>query len=160
MSDKEVAAIDAKTQEIANQILETEDIEQVKDLAHLFNLNAQKRNVLRIMKMNGLLDNVTDEIITRFENTPQNFTNEELLRYMQVTEAAIDRANKNLGLVDDTPVITYNQNNQVNISISDEIGTEGRQRVTEVIQSILAKLQNGETVENMIDTEGKDVNES
>lgn len=144
-----VQPLDEKTREIAQKIIETEDVDKVKDLTALFNLNSQKRNVMRVMKMNSLLDKVTDQVVERFEKTPHNFSNDDLIKYMQVTENAIERANKNLNLVEETPAIKYQQNNQVNINIGQDIqlDREGRNRVTDAVAAIIKRLNNKDTVD-------------
>lgn len=135
------SSLDKQNEQTAQEILDAQTLDETKDLLSLFNLNLQKRNVLRILKMNNLLDKVTEQIIERFEKNPHNFTNEDLLKYMQVTENAIDRANKNLNQIEDTPAIQLMQNNQVNINITDGLNRESRQRVTETVQQILKNLQ-------------------
>lgn len=151
MGDKDrsldVTPLDIKTQKIAQEILQEDDIDKVKDLTALFNLNAQKRNVMRIMQMNNLLDKVTDQVVERFEKNPHNFSNEDLLKYMQVTENAIDRANKNLNLVEDTPSIQLQQNNQINVFSGVELDRESRQRITDAVQSILQRMENNKKEE-------------
>ena len=142
--------LDNKNNEIAQKILDAETVEETKDLTALFNLNSQKRNVLRVLKMNNLLDKVTDQIIERFEKNPHLFTNEDLLKYMQVTENAIDRANKNLNMVEETPPIQLLQQNQVNININQGLNRESRQRVIETVQAILNSSQNN-SAEDVID---------
>jgi hypothetical protein len=136
--------IDIQTADIAQRILNETDVEKVKDLTALFNLNSQKRNVMRILKMTDLLDTVTDQVITRFERTPDNFSNEDLLKFMQVTEKSIESANKSLGQVEQAPAVQYQQNNQVNINIVDGLDRESRQKVTDTVQSILSKIGNGD----------------
>ena len=130
--------LDANTKEIAQRILDEQNVDKVKDLTNLFNLNAQKRNVMRVIKMNELLDKVTDQVIDRFEKKPDNFSNEDLIKYMQVTETAIDRANKQLNLVDETPPIQFMQNNQVNINVGADLDRESREKVLERVQAILS----------------------
>lgn len=142
--------LDSKNNEIAQKILDAETVEETKDLTALFNLNSQKRNVLRVLKMNNLLDKVTDQIIERFEKNPNLFTNEDLLKYMQVTENAIDRANKNLNMIEETPPIQLLQQNQVNININQGLNRESRQRVIETVQAILNSSQNN-SAEDVID---------
>jgi hypothetical protein len=132
--------IDTQTADLAQQILDETDVDRVKDLTNLFNLNAQKRNVVRVLKMHDLLDKVTDQVVTRFERTPDNFSNEDLIKFMQVTENSIEKANKTLSQVEQTPAIQYQQNNQVNINIGNELDRESRQRVTDTVQAILSKL--------------------
>lgn len=145
-NDLNTEPLDSRTQKIAQEILDTEDIDKVKDLTNLFNLNMKKRNVMRVLKMTQLLDNVTDKVIERFEKTPDNFSNEDLLKYMQVTENAIDKANKNLDMVEETPAIQFQQNNQVNINIDRGLNRDSRAKVTEAVEAILKKLQNNEQV--------------
>ena len=145
-NDLNTEPLDSRTQKIAQEILDTEDIDKVKDLTSLFNLNTKKRNVMRVLKMTQLLDSVTDKVIERFEKTPDNFSNEDLLKYMQVTENAIDKANKNLDMVEETPAIQFQQNNQVNINIDRGLNRDSRAKVTEAVEAILKKLQNNEQV--------------
>lgn len=148
--------IDDQTTKLAQQILDENDVEKVKDLTNLFNLNAQKRNVARVLKMTDLLDRVTDQVLTRFERTPDNFSNEDLIKFMQVTENSIEKANKTLSQVDQTPAIQYQQNNQVNINIGDSLNRESRQKVTDAVQAILSKFGTGEipAIEVPTDDEG------
>lgn len=129
--------LDIKNQQIAQKVLTEDDIDKVKDLTKLFNLNIRKKNVLRTLKMNDLLDKVTDQVVQRFEKTPNNFSNEDLIKYMQVIENSIDKANKNLNLVEETSPIQLMQNNQVNINIEDGLNRESRERVLEIVSSIL-----------------------
>lgn len=136
--------LDAKSTQLAQQIMEETDIDKVKDLTNLFNLDMQKRNVARVLKMTDLLDQVTDQVLTRFERTPDNFSNEDLIKFMQVTENSIEKANKTLSQVDQTPAIQYQQNNQVNINIGDSLNRESRQRVTDTVQALLKKFSDGE----------------
>ena len=76
-------SLDNKNEDIAQQIIDANTVEETRDLTALFNLNAQKRNVLRILKMNNLLDKVTDQMIERFEKTPGAFSNKDycLIQY-------------------------------------------------------------------------------
>lgn len=142
----DLVPLDTETRKIAQQILDEHDVDKVKDLTNLFNLNAQKRNVMRVMKMNELLDNVTDQIMERFQKTPANFSNEDLIKFMQVTETSIERANKSLNLVEQTPAIQYQQNNQVNINIDGGLDRESRQRVTDTVQALLLKMKSSPTM--------------
>lgn len=141
-SELDLTELDNQTRQIAQEIIDTDDVNKVKDLTNLFNLNSQKRNVMRVIKMNSLLDKVTDQVIDRFEKYPNNFSNEDLIKYMQVTEASIDKANKNLNLVEDTPVIQLQQNNQMNIIIENKLDRESRQKVTDTVRAILENMDN------------------
>ena len=132
--------LDKQTGELAQKIIDEQDIDKVKDLTALFNLNQNKKNVVRVMKLNSLLDTISDSIIDRFEKRPGEFSNEDLIKYMQVTENAIDRANKSLALVDETPAIQLQQNNQTNINVQfNSLDRESRERVADAVKALLAK---------------------
>ena len=138
-SQLDLKPLDNQTKQIAQEILNEQNVDRVKDLTALFNLNSRKRNVMRVMKMNELLDTVTDKVVERFEKTPDNFSNEDLIKYMQVTEAAIEKANKQLNLVDETPAIQLQQNNQVNVNIIDSFDRDSRERIAEAVKAVLSK---------------------
>ena len=137
--DKELSVVNVNSdiEKTAQSILAENDLDKVKDLTHLFNLNQAKKNVVRIMKLNGLMDTVADKIIERFEKYPDNFSNAELLSYLQVTQNTIEKASKSLELIDETPTIQFNNNTQVNVSIIDSLDRESKARVADVIRSIL-----------------------
>ena len=147
--------LDLQTAEVAQKILNEQDIDKVKDLTHLFNLNQSKKNVLRVMRLNGLLDKVSDQIIERFEKRPGEFSNSDLLQYMQVVQASIDRANKSVNLVEEAPIISLNQQNiNVNINKADELDRESKNRVIDAVTALLSQINKkqindcSDTIEN------------
>lgn len=157
MDSKEIInliPLDKETQELTQKIVDEKDLETLKDLTHLFNLSQAKRNVLRVVKLNSLLDKVSDQMIERFEKYPDNFSSSDLLNYLQVTQNAIDRANKSLNLIDETPVI---QLNQVNINVTEEpLDRESRSRIADAVQAILRKSKELEIEPEIIDVNNTD----
>lgn len=129
--------LDKQDEKLANDIIKEDDIDNVKNLVHQFNLNQAKKNVLRVMKYNSLLDKVSDQMLERLEKCPGQFNNADLISYLSATQNAIDRANKSIALVDDSPTI---QLTQVNINQEQEpLSRESREKVTEAIQALLKK---------------------
>lgn len=136
-----VIPLDNQTAKVTNELIEEQDLDKVKNLTKLFNLNQAKRNAIRVMKLNSLLDKVGDQMIERFDKKPGEFSNKELLDYMSVVQSTIDRANKSIELVDQTPAIIINQqNNQVNIDNSPVLDRESRMRVVEAVKGIMNTL--------------------
>lgn len=134
--------INSDNKELTQQLLDCKDLDKVKELTALFNLNAQKKSAVRILKMNNLLDKVTNEIIERFDNRSQTFTNDDLLKYMQAVENSIDKSSKTLGMVEDTPAIQYQQNNQVNIQVNEPgLNRDSRQKVLDAVNQILQQAK-------------------
>lgn len=138
-----IIPLDESTNDIAQQIINENELSKVQDLTHLFNLNQAKKNVLRIMKMNSLLDKVSDKMIERVEKRSDEFSHNDLLNYMNVVQASIDRANKSLNLIDETPAIQLNQVN-INVTEEDALSRESRDRVTEAIKAIMDRINKSE----------------
>lgn len=124
---------------LASEILKEDNLEHLKNLTNLFNLNQAKKNVIRVLKLNELLDKVQDQMLERFAKRPGEFSNDDLISYMQVTQQAIDRANKSLKLVDETPAI---QVTNVNINTDKEnvLSRESREKIDNVIKALISKL--------------------
>ena len=140
---------------LAGEILKEDNLDHLKNLTNLFNLNQAKKNVIRVLKLNELLDKVQDQMLERFKKKPGEFSNDDLISYMQVTQQAIDRANKSLKLVDDTPAI---QVTNVNITTEKEsvLSRESREKIDNVIKTLMSKLNLPETPTEEIIVEEED----
>ena len=149
--------LDTQTAEIANDILIETDVDKVKDLTNLFNLNQRKKNVVRLMKFNNLLDNISDHMLERFEKRAGEFSNSDLLDYMQVVQSAIDRTQKSLDLIAETPAIQFNTQNNVNITVNDDgLSRESKKRVADAIAGILGKIKQMDDMKDVIETDAVD----
>lgn len=140
LSEKDIIdmiPLDSNTTELASNIIKESDLDEIKRLTQLFNLNQAKKNVLRVLKLNSLLDKVSDQMLERFEKRPGEFSNSDLINYMTVTQNAIDRANKSLNLVNETPAI------QVNVNVDNDpiksIDKESKERIMAAVNAILQK---------------------
>ena len=133
--------LDAATNELAQNIIDEQDLSKIKDLTQLFNVNLAKKNIVRLLKYSDLVDKVSDQMMKRVTSKPGEFSNEDLLKYLQITQSAIDKSTKSSGIVEDIPAINLIQKNtQVNINTEPKLDREARQRVTDAVSAILAKL--------------------
>lgn len=121
---------------LANDIIKEQSFDKTQELIKLFNLNQAKKNALRILKLNDLLDKVQDSMIDRFEKRPGEFSNTDLINYMNTVQSAIDRANKSLTLIDEGPAITLNQVN-VNVNEDPVLNRESREKITNAINALM-----------------------
>lgn len=134
--------VENKTTELAQQILDSDDQSQIKDLTALFNMNQAKKNVLRVLKLNELLDKISDQMLVRFDKRADEFSNADLVNYMNTVQSAIEKANKSLDLVNETPLININQTS-VELNLNGESLTrESRAKINEVVQQLLSKAKN------------------
>lgn len=144
--------------ELANQVIAETDIDKTKDLIALFNWNLSKKNVTRILKLNNLFDDVTDQMVKRFQSKPDQFSNSDLLDYMKAVQGAIAGSSKVLDDMEEPPQIVQN-NTQINVNIADTFDRESRQRILDVINATIANANKPvEDVEFEDKTESLDSN--
>ena len=138
---------------IINQIIAETDIDKTKDLTYLFNMNQNKKTMVRVNKLNELLDTITDEAIRRFSEKPDEISNQELITSMKTVNEMIERGQKQVVGATETPLIQINQqDNSVNVGQSTTgLNRDSREKVKNAVLSILNGLvtnqQTGETDE-------------
>ena len=140
--------LDEQEEQIVNKIIKAPTQKDLQEQFDLFNINQSKKNALRIIKLNSLLDKVEDQAIERFEKRPDQVSNKELLDYMQVVASQIDRSQKVIDTLKDKPMIKVNnQKNEVNINIGTELNRDSKERVMDAIQVLLKQLNKEQPAE-------------
>lgn len=126
---------DKSKQLLADAIVES-DADKTKSIINLFNLNETKKSMVRLNKLNTIQDTVTNVIQDRIEKNPNNFTTEDLLKIMKVTQDCISNSQQIIDRVDEIPQISIIQNNQVNI-VEDKLSRESRQKISDAVAKFL-----------------------
>ena len=139
----EVKSTNASLEEIAGdipqRILEEQSPAKVDELLNWFNLAQTKKNALRIMEWDRLLDAVREQMGERLEKRSHEFTNEELIKYAQVIQDTINKGETKIGNArDEIKHITINQNN-VNIEMPGQT-RDSRERIMAAVQAILQNM--------------------
>lgn len=128
------AKLIADQSQVVSQIIDTDDPDQLEDLTNLFVANQKKKNMARINKLSSLLELVDDEVIMRFTSTPENFNEDQLLKYMDVVQKSVTQLEQN---INQTPIIQINnQKNQINIG-DYGLDQESRKRVVDAVLNII-----------------------
>ena len=141
---------------LINQIIAESDIEKTKDLTHLFNINQNKKTMIRIDKLSGLQDHLVDQFARRIAERPDEISNKELMDGLRIVQDIIERGQKQVEGVAQTPLIQFNQqNNSVNLGDSStQLNKESRDRVKNAVLSLLSGLSTplpNETVDTSIE---------
>lgn len=123
---------------VAQQIVEEEDEQKAKQLVSIFNTHQQKRNVVRVMKLNELIDTIVNQIQERVEKRGDELTSQELLQCLQIITNTVEKANKELNGIVDAPIISYSQNN-ISVNVADSLSRESREKITNVVRDILSR---------------------
>lgn len=157
--NKSIDVIKNEIENITNKALEETDISKTNDLIALFNWNMSKKNLARVKKLDSLFDSITDQIATRVESKPDQFSNDDLLNYMKAVQSAIDSSSKIVSNIEEPPNIIQN-NTQINVNVIDNFDRESRARILAAVQATLNAAKDAQIVEYEDKTEGETSNES
>lgn len=134
---------------LINQIIAEKDLEKTKDLTHLFNINQNKKTMIRIDKLSGLQDDLVDQFVRRIAERPDEISNKELMDGIKIVQDIIERGQKQVEGVQQTPLIQFNQqNNSVNIGDgAPQLSKESRDKVKNAVLSLLSGLNKPAPIE-------------
>ena len=148
--------VDDKAKEISKEIAKAVNKSELDSLYDMFKINDTKKNIFRINKLNHLLDKVTDEAMTRFENRPGEMSNKEVIDYMNAIQNQIERSKNTVDSIKEINAVQVN--NTVNVNINNEVSTlsrESREKIIDAIKNILTSTSN----DTIIDIKSEDVQE-
>jgi hypothetical protein len=136
-------ALEESSINIVQNIIDADDVEELKNLTKLFEINQAKKNAIRVIKLNNLLDKVNDQAIERFEKRPYEISNKELLDYMKVVGDEIQRSQETLEKIDNSPTIQINQqNNSINVNVGENaIDRDSKERVIDAVTQLLKAVR-------------------
>ena len=159
-NDTELITSDA-IQSLVDSIQSETDISKTQDLIALFNWNLSKKNVARLLKLNNLYDNITDQMEARVLKRPDQFGNDDLLNYIKTLQAAIDGSNKQLQSIEEPPPKIIQNNTQINVTVGDEFSKESRDRILNAIQATIAAANSAVEVdyEDRTNIQGEDTSD-
>ena len=120
-----------QSENLVSDIIKENDIEKFQALENKFKLNQRKKNIVRADRLTKALEMADNEIINRLEAEPEGWKNDELLKYTESSQRAID----SILNTDDKPLIQIN-NTELNIN-STGLNRDSREKVLKAIQEIL-----------------------
>ena len=136
LKDTNALSLNTPIEELEDRLMNEQDEDAVKDIIDLFNLNIQKKNIVRTAKLSELQDLISEQIGKRIEKNADAFNNKDLLDYFKAIQDTIDKSDLSPEIK--IPV-QINQQLNLNIDKEDELDRESKQRVIAAIQSILNK---------------------
>lgn len=145
--------------ELLNKIIHETSLAKVNDLTELFNINQNKKTMARMNKMSDLLDLLTDRLMERATERPDEMSNKDILDTIKVAADTIEKGNKQINRPEESPLIQINnQDNSVNID--SESGTKlnraSRERVSQAVTALLSGLGVNPNSDDIIDSEYKE----
>jgi hypothetical protein len=135
-------ALNTSIDTIVDNIMNSDDPDNIKQLISGFNLNQSKKSVLRILKLNNLLDLVTEETLKRYQKHPDEISNKELIDCMTVVSAQIEQSQKTVNGIIDKPAIQINQQkNEYNVNVVPTLTKDQRENVIDIVTQIINTAQ-------------------
>lgn len=159
MKDNTLIPINTPEEELEKKLFEETDLDNMKNIISLFNLNIKKKDIIRTAKLNDLQDKVYNQIDKRLTSKADEFSNADLLNYFKTIQETINKADTSLDAVDTPSIqIIQNQLNVVNTQEEDKLSRESREKISAVVQQVLKNLKNSQVVDAEV-TEVKDADE-
>ena len=138
-----VPDLNQKSIELLNQIIAENDEAKARDLTYLFNVNQNKKTLVRMDKLSGLQDGLVDQFVKRIAERPDEISNKELMDGLKIVQDILERGQRQVSETDQPqPLIQINQqNNSVNVGEgSTELNRESRERVKNAVLGLLSGL--------------------
>ena len=152
----EKVSLTTAPEDMVDSILEETDLDDLNDIIKLFNINLKKRNLIRSSKLSEVQDKVVEQIASRVEDRPDNFSNDDLLKYYKTIQDTLNRADSSL---DDMEVPTIQVNQQINVG-TNEFDRDSRKRILDTVNQILKTAKDtSSTVEEVIDVDSEVIDE-
>lgn len=149
MTDKNLLPINLSNEELEQRLIDETDIDNMKNIINLFNLNIKKKDIVRTVKLNDLQDKVYDQMNKRLTQKADEFSNADLLSYYKTIQESINKSDTTLDKVD-TPAIQIVQN-QLNINQeNDELSRESKKKVIDLVQRFMDAYNQPQTVPNNV----------
>lgn len=145
MDNKDLITLDTPLEELEDKLLQEKDIDNVKNIIDIFNLNIKKKNVIRANKLAELQDSISEQMQKRIESNADAFSNDDLLNYFKTVQQTIEKSDTSS---DDVRVPIQITQQQINIT-DTVLDRDSKQRVISAIQSILAKQENSQQLEEV-----------
>ena len=135
--------LNAESLDILNQIIAAEDIDKTKDLTYLFNINQNKKTMVRIDSLSNLQDKLVGLLSNRVTERPDEMSNQEVMQALKVVQDIIERGTKQITGQNDQPLIQINQQTN-SVNVGDEaagLNRDSRDKVKRAIMSILDNVK-------------------
>lgn len=142
------------SKDIEKYILEEENLDDLNDIVKLFNISLKKKDLIRNSKLSEAQDKIVEQITARVSERPDNFSNEDLLKYYKTIQ---DTLTKMDGSLDDVKVPTIQLNQQINIA-QDEFDRESRKKIIDTVNQILnVAKESSQEIKDVIDLNEGDI---
>ncbi len=146
--------LNAESLDLLNQLIAEQDVNKAKDLTYLFNINQNKKTMVRLDRLSGLQDKLVGLLFKRVEERPDEIPTQEVMQALKIVQDIMDRGLKQVTGTEQAPLIQINQqDNSVNVGKGiTNAPRESRERVKNAILEVLNSIQPSNDTEETEDS--------
>ena len=148
--NQQILAENANT--ILDDIVKSENVEDIKNLTQLFNLNTVKKNALRINQLNELMDLANQEALERFKKYAPFMDDKDIANYMKVFQQSLTNAQQIVNSLDEKPTIQLNIQNNINTN-EPTLSRESQEKVASTVKTILQYIKEQENKNQSVESD-------
>lgn len=130
--DKKDLSLSTPLDILENEIMTSDDADELSDIIDIFNLNLQKKNLVRNKKLNDIQDKVVERMLEKIESEPWEFSNDDLIKFHKVIQETISKSPN----IDKTEIPLIQVNQQINVN-SPNFDRESRAKILSAVNDIL-----------------------
>ena len=130
--DKKDLSLSTSLDVLENEILTSDDADELSDIIDIFNLNLQKKNLVRNKKLNDIQDKVVERMLEKIESEPWEFSNDDLIKFHKVIQDTLTKSPN----IDKSEIPLIQVNQQINVN-SPNFDRESRAKILSAVNDVL-----------------------
>lgn len=146
--DKKDLSLSTPLDVLENEIMASDDADELSDIIDIFNLNLQKKNLVRNKKLNDIQDKVVERMLEKIESEPWEFSNDDLIKFHKIIQETLTKSPN----IDKSEIPMIQVNQQINVN-SPNFDRESRAKILSAVNDILSnkqyKLEKEEEIEEV-----------
>ena len=146
--DKKDLSLSTPLDVLENEIMASDDADELSDIIDIFNLNLQKKNLVRNKKLNDIQDKVVERMLEKIESEPWEFSNDDLIKFHKIIQETLTKSQN----IDKSEIPMIQVNQQINVN-SPNFDRESRAKILSALNDILNnkqyKLEKEEEIEEV-----------
>ena len=134
--DKKDLSLSTPLDVLENEIMASDDADELSDIIDIFNLNLQKKNLVRNKKLNDIQDKVVERMLEKIESEPWEFSNDDLIKFHKIIQETLTKSQN----IDKSEIPMIKVNQQINVN-SPNFDRESRAKILSAVNDILNNKQ-------------------
>ncbi len=148
----EVKNNELTTESVLSKIENIQDSDDLKEAINLFNLSITKKDMLRAMQQDELLDIIIKQAGDRLRKRTDELSTRDLLDYMNAFQNNLSKTQD--AVIENSPTIQINDNKKVIVNVENVAGLnrDSSENVLDAIKDIIKELNSETSLNDLLDS--------